>query len=173
MDRKVGSMMPLADCRILLIGIGFYDYEAAIAKQFRTLGADVWVENEQPPEDRGRLAPLRRLLATRSDAATARHLHALRMRARAMGCLDVIILIKGMGLDEEFLHGMRADHPGVRLIVYHWDSMSRFPYLRERLNWYDRVLTFDHADAASDTRFILRPNFYRPEFITRSAAPAP
>ena len=34
-------MTPLAGQRLLLIGIGFYDYEAAIAAEFQSIAADL------------------------------------------------------------------------------------------------------------------------------------
>ncbi|MFV0624655.1 hypothetical protein ACBY01_11685 [Sphingomonas sp. ac-8] len=163
-------MMPVAGQRILLIGIGFYDYEAAIAAEFRALGAEVRVENEQPPELRGWLAPLRRRVKSDDGAATSRHLHAMRERARTIGKLDHVVVIKGTRLDEAFLRGLRADNPGVRLTAYHWDSMARFPELLRRQALFDRVLTFDHADAAANPDFVLRPLFFRPELAVPASA---
>lgn len=164
-------MMPLAGQRILLIGIGFYDYETAIADAFRALGAEVRVENEQPPAMRGRLAPLRRRLGRDMAEALDRHRAAMLARARTGGALDHVVVIKGTLLDAPFLHALREAQPGARLTAYHWDSMARFPELRLRQALFDRVLTFDHADAARDPQFILRPLFYRPELDRhRSAA---
>lgn len=155
--------MPLAGQRILLIGIGFYDYEAAIAAAFRDLGAETWVENEQPPEERSALAPIRRRLRISSAGALARHLSAMLDRIRALGPLDHIVVIKGALLDEAFLVALRAAQPAAQLVAYHWDSMARFPDLVHRQRLFDRVLTFDHADAARNPRLLLRPLFFRPE----------
>ena len=158
-------MMPLAGQKLLLIGIGFYDYEAAIAAEFRALGAEVWVENEQPPEARGVLAPLRRRLSSNEQGiqrALRRHQEAMLDRARSRGPLDHVVVIKGTLLDEDFLRRLRDEQPRARLTAYHWDSMARFPDLMRRQALFDRVLTFDHADA-SQSGFILRPLFYRPE----------
>lgn len=163
-------MTPLAGQRLLLIGIGFYDYEAAIAAEFRSLGAEVWVENEQPPELRGRLAPLRRRLFPDMARAQRRHLDAMLSRVRAMGRLDHIVVIKGTLLDEPFLHALREAQPDAVLTAYHWDSMARFHDLIRRQALFDRVLTFDHADAAADPRFILRPLFYRPDLAQTGSA---
>jgi hypothetical protein len=158
-------MTPLSGQRIVLIGIGFYDYEAAIAAEFRALGAEVWVENEQPPEMRGRLSPLRRRALPDMSGPLRRHRAALLTRIRALGPLDHVVVIKGALLDEPFLKALRAAQPKAHLTAYHWDSLSRFPELIERQALFDRVLTFDHADAAAHPDFILRPLFFRPELL--------
>jgi len=158
-------MTPLAGQKLLLIGIGFYDYEAAIATEFRALGAEVWIENEQPPGARGVLAPLRRRLSSGGQGAQPalrRHQEAILDRARSRGPLDHVVVIKGTLLDEDFLLRLRDEQPRARLTAYHWDSMARFPDLMRRQALFDRVLTFDHADA-SQFGFVLRPLFYRPE----------
>lgn len=152
-------MTPLAGRRILLIGIGFYDYEAAIAAEFRLLGAEVLVENEQPPAARG----ARRWWRSNPEHAVSDHHAALLDLAHAAGPLDDVVIIKGATLDEDFLKALRAAQPGARLIAYHWDSMARFPDLIQRQALFDRVLTFDHADAAAHASFHLRPLFFRPE----------
>jgi hypothetical protein len=162
-------MTPLAGQRILLIGIGFYDYEAAIAAEFRALGAEVWVEDQNPPETRDKLAPVRRRFMPDTEAPLRRHHATMLERASAIGRLDHIVVIKGTMLDEAFLKALREVQPVACFTAYHWDSMARFPELIRRQALYDRVLTFDHADAAREPRFILRPLFYRPEL--RQAEP--
>lgn len=166
-------MTLLVGRKILLFGIGFYDYETAIADEFRQLGASVRVEDERPPALRGRLAPVRRKLLPVSEAEVARHRAAMLARARADGPLDYILVIKGELLDEPFLNALREAQPHARLISYQWDSMARYPALVARQALFDRVLTFDQTDSAAHPGFILRPTFYRPEILTAASAVAP
>ncbi len=151
-------MTALAGRKVLLIGIGFYDYEAAIAAEFRAQGAEVWVENEQPVDR----SLWRR---TQSDRCRAlrKHHAALLDRAQTNGPLDDVLVIKGATLDAEFLTALRVAQPNAQFNAYHWDSMARFPDLIQRQALFDRVLTFDHADAAMHPSFRLRPLFFRPE----------
>jgi hypothetical protein len=151
-------MTALAGRKILLIGIGFYDYEAAIAAEFRAQGAHVWVESEQPAAR----SIWRRTQSDRCRALRAHHASLLN-RAQTIGPLDDVVVIKGATLDEEFLKALRVAQPTARLTAYHWDSMARFPDLIQRQALFDRVLTFDHADAALHPSFRLRPLFFRPE----------
>jgi hypothetical protein len=156
-------MKPLAGQKILLIGIGFYDYEAAIAAEFRDLGAEIWVEDERPPELRSRLAPLRRRIFPDMEGPLRRHRAAMLARAKAVGRLDHVLVIKGTLLDEAFLKTLRDMQSDARFVAYHWDSMERYPDLVRRQALFDRVFTFDHVDAAREPSFVLRPLFYRPE----------
>lgn len=159
------AMTPLAGRRILLIGMGFYDYEKVIADEFRRLGADVHVEDERAPQDRGWQALVRARLPGSAAARLSRHHAGLLERSRRSGRIDYVVVIKGALLDEAFLRSLRALHPAAVLISYQWDSMTRFPELIARQALFDRVLTFDHADAAAHPRFILRPTFFRPELL--------
>lgn len=161
-------MTLLAGQKILLIGIGFYDYETAIAAEFRILGGEVRVEDQRPPEMRGWRAGLHRRFFPNMAKAQARHLNTMLERARADGALDHVLVIKGALLSDGFLRALRKAQPNAQFIAYHWDSMARYPALIQRQELFDRVLTFDHDDAAKFPSFILRPLFFRRE-ITQSA----
>lgn len=161
-------MKPLAEQKVLLIGIGFYDYEAAIAAEFRALGAEVRIEDERPAEIRGQLAGLRRRLSLDMTGALARHHAAILERARAYGALDHVVVIKGALLDDAFIGALRDAQPCAQFTAYHWDSMARYPELISRQVLFDRVFTFDHVDAAAHADFKLRPLFFRPE-LTQAA----
>lgn len=166
-------MKPLAGQRVLLIGIGFYDYESAIAAELLSLGAEVRIEDERPPEMRGRLKTLRGQLRPTMTTAVARHHAAMLQRARANGPVDRVVVIKGAMLDEDFLCALRDALPSARFIAYHWDSMARYEHLIRRQRLFDRVLTFDHADAEAHPGFILRPLFFRPELTQPSPEAMP
>lgn len=161
-------MKTLAGQKVLLIGIGFYDYEAAIAAEFRALGAEVWIEDERPAELRSRLAGLRRRLSLDMTGALSRHHVAIIERARQCGAIDHVVVIKGALLDAAFLGALRDALPCARFTAYHWDSMARYPELISRQKLFDKVFTFDHVDAASHADFNLRPLFFRPE-LTQAA----
>lgn len=165
------SKTPLVGRRILLIGIGFYDYEQTIAAMFRRLGADVVLEDERPPAMRNMLAPIRRKFLPISHAEHTAHLARLISTASSQGPFDDILVIKGELLDEGFLRSIRLVQPNARLISYQWDSMERFPELARRQSLFDRVLTFDQADHIRYRDFILRPTFYRPEIIEAARRP--
>jgi hypothetical protein len=157
-------MKPLAGKTVLFIGIGFYDYEQAIADELRRLGAEVSAHEEMPRiASKGLLWPILRRLKVDVSGAVRRHHEALIETARSMPRLDYVLIIKGEHLQPWFLSALRATHPSARLIAYHWDSMARYPELIQRQALFDRVYTFDHADAQAHPEFRLRPLFFRRE----------
>lgn len=153
-------MKPLLGKKVLLIGIGFYDYEAAISESLRDLGAEVSTEIERPL--RTKAALVRHPRSSESELI-ARHYEGIIGRSHAAGGADYVIVIKGEFLDEKRFAALRVANPDAQFVAYHWDSMARYPDLRERQRLYDRVLTFDHLDAAELPNFHLRPLFFRPE----------
>lgn len=157
----------LAGRQVLLVGIGFYDYEQAIAEELRRQGATVLVYDELPScIRRGPLAPLLRRLSV--DIQSLVHAHHERILAEiAQQCIDHVIVIKGEHMTPWFLEALRRAHSGVKIVAYHWDSLVRYPRLVELQSHFDRVYTFDHADAIRFPDFRFRPLFFRPE-IERS-----
>ena len=156
-------MKPLQNRKILLIGMGFYDYETAIANEFRLLGAEVWLENENPPKNWILVENLQRLSVKRNAERLQRHHAEILRRVKSWGRVDHVLVIKGERLSAEFITELRSIQPAAIFTAYHWDSMARFPQLEQRQKLFDRSFTFDHADAARNPQLILRPLFYRPE----------
>lgn len=165
-------MKLLQNRRILLIGIGFYDYEKAIADEFRRLGAEVIADFESAPRARDRFAPFRNRIFPVTDAHHALHHDAVIERSRQFGPLDDVVVINGMLLTDRFLDRLRSLHPNARFVSYLWDSLKRFPKLIERRQFFDRMLTFDPVDAAANPDLLFRPTFFRPELSeVQPAAP--
>lgn len=158
----------LAGRTILMIGIGFYDYEQAIADELRRQGATVRVYDELPAfVRRGLSASLLRRFKV--DARGMIHAHQRKILEEFSGLkLDQVLIIKGEHIGRWFLNALRTAHPGVRLISYHWDSLMRYPDLIALQDHFDSVYTFDHADAERFPSFSFRPLFFRSE-ISRAA----
>lgn len=152
-------MTPLAGRRILLIGIGFYDYEKAIVTAMTAMGAQVRHVVEQPPAP----TAVHRKWGIGAAARLARHHRSILDLARDMGPLDHVVVIKGQTLTPDFLAELRQIQPSAQLTAYHWDSVQRSPALLAMQDHYDQILTFDHRDAARYPRFVHRPLFFRPE----------
>lgn len=161
----------LAGRTILMIGIGFYDYEQAIADELRRQGATVRVHDELPAFVRRGVSAsvLRRF---KVDTRGMIRAHQRRILEEVAGLkLDQVLIIKGEHIGRWFLDALRTAHPGVRLISYHWDSLMRYPGLIALQDHFDSVYTFDHADAKRFSSFHFRPLFFRPE-ISSGAGPA-
>jgi hypothetical protein len=154
------SMPPsqdLAGRKILLIGIGFYDYEYSIAARLRERGAELVVFNDQPPELQN---ALRRLFLRDPNAVLARHEKCM-LAAACKQSFNQVLVIKGVGLRMPFLQALRKQLPDSEFILYQWDSLARLDGIEERLPLFNRVLTFDRKDSMNRPEMTFRPLFFR------------
>ncbi len=146
----------LAGRRILLIGIGFYDYEHSIAARLRERGAEIVVFQDQPPELQSGLL---RLFQRDLNAVLARHERCILDAAGSP--FDQVLVIKAVGLRLPFLKALRERLPQSEFILYQWDSLDRLEGIEERLPLFNRVLTFDRKDSQARPEMAFRPLFFR------------
>lgn len=143
-------------CRILLIGIGFYDYEHSIATRLRERGAELVVFQDQPPELQSGLS---RFIQRNANAVLATHEQRILDAARTP--FDQVLVIKAVGLRMKFLKRLRQSLSHCEFILYQWDSLARLEGIEERLPLFDRVLTFDRKDSQARPEMAFRPLFFR------------
>lgn len=153
---------PLAGRRVMLVGIGFYDYEAAIAAELRAFGAVVHSTTDMPPTLQGgwrtrllsRIPPLARAIARRH--------HERLLRAASATAFDLVIVIKAQDLPMQLIEAVRARLSAATFVLYEWDSLARVPGIEAKLPLFHRKLTFDRHDALARPEFEFRPLFFRP-----------
>lgn len=157
------SCKALSERYVLLIGTGFYDYEQAIADELRRQGAIVFIYDQLPSHlRRGALASLLRRFKVNVSRQIKKH-HQKILDEMSKHHIDYTLVIKGEHMNPWFLNALRKSHNGIKLITYHWDSLSRYPELVKLQSHYDRVFSFDNLDAENFKDFKFRPLFYRPE----------
>ncbi|MBU0540824.1 MAG: hypothetical protein KKC58_00370 [Gammaproteobacteria bacterium] len=158
---------PLTGRNVLLIGIGFYDYELAIADELQRQGATVFLYDELPSYlRRGALASLLRRFKVDVRGQVRIH-HETILNEVSGHHIDHLLVIKGEHITPWFLDSLRAAHRKVQLISYHWDSLARYPSLVGLQSYFDKVYTFDAEDAKRFPDFKLRPLFFRPEIAQK------
>lgn len=150
--------------RILLIGIGFYDYEESIKKCIEEQGALVNYLNSCPNDFLSRFF----LRVNMSGWSVAR---LQRLRTEKLHSLpvnnDIVFVIKGENLTQEDLAYLHKHNPRARFILYLWDSLIRHTNLDVLLPNFDNILSFDRIDCLSNPKFKFRPLFYRILPVTR------
>lgn len=60
---------------------------------------------------------------------------------------EVILVIKGLGVNASFLKKIKNDVKCVTLILYQWDSFERLPSVEKVLNDYDKIFSFEESNA--------------------------
>lgn len=129
--------------KTLFVGLDYHVYTRAIIDEMAAQGAQVTYVDIQP-----RTLPFKVLRTTgRSvyDRYLHRHHRSVLKLAREQR-FDRIVFLQAHQMALETLAELRALQPGVEMTLYNWDAISNHDY-RQHAVYFDRVLTFDPADA--------------------------
>lgn len=155
----------------LLISANFFGYAGAIQRELEARGRSVlWFE------DRPGIDTLTKLLVrVRPEllaARTERYLEQIIAAARAQPIRDVLV-IKGEAFTPSMLNKLRRACPKARFTLYFWDSYRNMPRdTHAKVACFDRALSFDPEDSATDPRLRYRPLFFLDQFRRLPARPS-
>lgn len=152
-----------SDIDTLLISANFFGYSKEIKACLERNGRSVWWAEDRPATDNLSKALLRTapfLLRARAE----RYFFEIAKQASQHKIRDVLV-IKGEAMSQRSIRHMREAMPSARFTLYFWDSYRNMPKdSPEKVGLFDRALTFDPIDAATDSRLQYRPLFYLDEF---------
>ena len=129
--------------KVLLIGLPYHNYTAAIVDELRAQGHEVSFHDIQP---RDLLMKTLRVAARRWYRRRIDE-HHLRILAAERGKhYDMVLFIQVHQMAPATLEALKRDQPQAEFVLYNWDSISNHDY-RPHLHVFDRVYTFDPQDA--------------------------
>ncbi len=146
---------------ILMIGVKFYHYNEEIIRKIESYGASVSFFYER---DTSPMFGLVKFLRKGETAAIQRK-HYQRVLKKTEGKkFDYLLVIKGYRLEGAFVEAIRKRNPGIRTIMYQWDSYSIWDCdYRYLIPFFDSVTTFDYNDSEElNLRYV--PTFSTDEF---------
>ena len=153
--------------RILLIGQVFYDYHVRIIAELGKLGAEVvFYDNKLFPEDpilyrNSKASRLKRLL----NPGYKKNYHAQILMETEGQQFDILFCIGGFALSLELINTIRLRNPGIRSMIYFWDSFAVWPF-EYLVPAFDEAYSFERADC-------LRYNMqYLPLFFSKEQIPS-
>jgi len=141
--------------KILLIGIGFYDYEKKIVEKLKSRGAYVDYYLEKP------INKLMNKLCNKFK--TVIDYYQRYLISKLDNDYNYILVIKGEALTEHFLSKLKKMNKKAELIMYQWDSIKRIPEVKKTMKYFDSIFTFDRIDSLNYDNMKFRPLFYRDE----------
>ena len=152
--------------KLLLVALpGFYGN--VIKGALEKIGFEVDLLNERPSESVSFKASVRLGMGIYDSFTKRYYCNALEKRRNSH--YDVVLVLRGEYLAEDSIRAYRDAFPSARFILYMWDSLSNYPFVKKRWGLYDSVYTFDPIDAeSSGGEAIFRPLFYGME-CTRAA----
>ncbi len=172
MDSSTAPDRPLEGRRILFVGVGFFSYDTIIADGLRAMGADVEAVAERPGlllQSHLLSSPINKLPLLRKRVQRR---HEDRLKAQLDDHqFDTVLVLKGDSLGIGFLDLLRRAHPEATFILYQWDSINLIKNFSELRKRFDRCLTFDRRDAASDETLVFRPLFFSRQSKSLEASP--
>jgi len=129
--------------KILLIGLPYHNYTAAIVEELRAQGHQVSFHDIQPRD------LLMKTLRVTARSWYRRRIddHHRRILAAERGKrYDMVLFIQVHQMALPTLEALKRDQSGAEFVLYNWDSISNHDY-RAYLPLFDRVYTFDPKDA--------------------------
>lgn len=130
---------------VLMFCPAFFSYPQVIAEGLRAQGYAVDLYDERP----GNSFVVKTMMRYRLPLhrAVVRRYYDRILRENRDKDYDYVFVIKCESIGHEQIVRMRAAYPRARFILYLWDSLRNTPGGVEKMPDYDRVLTFDPADA--------------------------
>jgi hypothetical protein len=152
----------MSNKKVLFIGIGFYDYEESIIREFKKLGYEVDYFSEVPPYNlvyrfHTRVKNEIKILAINSA-------HTLEIANFCGTDYDLVFVIKCENLTTVDLKIIKDKNPKAKFILYLWDSIARISNVESKFKFFDTIYSFDRLDCLSNNLLNFSPLFYRNEY---------
>lgn len=103
----------------------------------------------------------------KEEKSTSIYKHIIHKRLEKLkGQWDYFLVIKGLYLDNSHLELIKERNPGIKMIMYQWDSVRNYNY-RELAKFFDKVATFDFKDS-EEYNYTYLPLFYTNDIVPSS-----
>lgn len=152
--------MSIVDKSVLLLGLGFYDYEKAILDALGKRYAHTYYASLKYKSLLGRIlahVSPQLLRGCETNFVT-------KQIRKSPSNIDHIIIIKGEYLTEKHIALLKQKYPSAKFLLYLWDSIIRIQNSALLLNGFDNIYTFDRLDSLN-YRLKFRPLFYRKSYV--------
>lgn len=127
---------------VLFIGPVFYDYHSLIKRKIELLGATVSFFAEK--QDGLLFGILNNLNPSLINIYQKYYYWNLLKKIKDQKFTH-FLLIRGYKIPDSFLIQLKENNPGIKFILYEWDSERNNPYFHI-LKHFDEAYTFDHKD---------------------------
>lgn len=151
--------------RVLFIGIGFYDYEDSIIKEFQKQNYEVDYFSETPQNSL--LYRIYCRLGNNEKIKEIKERHSYDIVHNSNHKYDLIFCIKCESFSKNALELLKEKNPNAKFILYLWDSIVRIQDIRQKLHFFDKVFTFDRLDSLENKEIIFSPLFFRDEYLNK------
>lgn len=151
---------------VLMICASFFGYDKRICRALQDDGYEVDLVDEKPNSGFVAKACIRYNMGLYRPAIRKYYEEIIGRNRHKI--YDYILVVKGEAVNEEIIGLLRQAYPDAGFVLYLWDSVANIPDCEKRMKLYDRVLTFDPADA-KEYGIAHRPLFFAKEYESTPA----
>lgn len=146
--------------KLLLIMPQFYDYPQVIKTELEEMGYQVDFFDDRP-STKGWVKAIIRINKNLIHKYIQRYFDTIMETVRS-NKYDVILLISGQSLSfsEEMMRALRESQKEAKFILYQWDSLKNFSYIKRMHVFFDKCYSFDKEDVRNNTVLKFLPLFY-------------
>ena len=146
--------------KLLLIMPNFFDYPQAICDELKRMGYEVDCFDDRPSTS-GFVKAIIRVKKELIRHYIAKYFEKVMEVVRSKK-YDVVFLISGQSLSfsEAMIKQIKDEQPQAQYILYQWDSLKNFPYIKKIEPYFDRCYSFDRVDVQSNPTLRFLPLFY-------------
>lgn len=137
----------------------FFGYAKAITGELERRGASVLWAEDRPALDLVTKSKVR--FAPKLAEKQSREFFDDIIRKVADHPIRRVLIVKGEAMTPEMIGRMRAAFPAAEFTFYLWDSFRNMPKdSPEKLQYFDRLLSFDPVDCTANPQLAYRPLFF-------------
>lgn len=146
--------------KILLIMPNFFDYPQVISDELEEMGYEVDFFDDRPSTNPWIKAAIR-LKPDLVKRRIKKYFDYVKQNIKNKH-YDVVFLISGQSLsfDPDMIAEIKRMQSKSKFILYQWDSMRNFPYIRVMHKFFDKCYSFDREDCEADGKLLFLPLFY-------------
>lgn len=146
--------------KVLLIMPTFFDYPILIKEELCKLGYEVDFYDDRPSTN----AFVKAIIRFKRDLINRYIKKYFESILNGIGDkkYDVVLLISGqsLSLNEEMIKKLRMIQGQAKFILYQWDSLTNFSYIKNVQKYFDKCYSFDREDVQKNTNLKFLPLFY-------------
>jgi hypothetical protein len=152
--------------KVLLITPNFFDYPVVISDEIRSMGHEVdWFDDR--PSTNSFVKSIIRINKNLISGFIKKYYNNILVSIKEKK-YDKVLLISGQSLsfNEKMLIGLKKLQPQAEFILYQWDSIENFGYIKSLQKHFDRCYSFDRFDVKNNPELYFLPLFYSRRYET-------
>jgi len=146
--------------KLLLIMPNFFDYPKVIVDELNKMGYEVDFFDDRPSTS-GIVKAIIRVKKDLIKKYIEKYFDEIMSTIKSKK-YDVVFLISGQSLSftEDMINEIKKEQPQAKFVLYQWDSLKNFPYIKKMHTYFDKCYSFDRDDVKANSNLRFLPLFY-------------